>query len=143
METTDIRESFDLFDSNQMGSISLHEFKVALRALGFEKVDKAKVMELQEGFSRSPPGRVAYIDFLESVKLLTAHRDPMDSLMRTYKLVAGQSGKISAQDLQRVAAEVGEKISVAEIKSMISEFDRNLDGAIDYEEFRYIMSQAF
>ena len=34
-ELSDIQECFDLFDTKRSGNIDYHEFKIALRALGF------------------------------------------------------------------------------------------------------------
>jgi centrin-3 len=41
----EIKEAFDLFDAEQTMSISYHELKVILRALGFE-VRKSEVVQL-------------------------------------------------------------------------------------------------
>lgn len=49
----EIREAFDLFDTDKDGGIDYHELKVAMRALGFD-MKKAEVLRiLQEGDTRS------------------------------------------------------------------------------------------
>ena len=59
----DIREAFDLFDTNGVGTIDVKELKVALRALGFEprKEDiKKLILEVDSDGS----GRVDFHAFL-------------------------------------------------------------------------------
>lgn len=41
----EIREAFDLFDTDKDGAIDYHELKVAMRALGFD-LKKAEVLKL-------------------------------------------------------------------------------------------------
>lgn len=41
----EIREAFDLFDTDKDGAIDYHELKVAMRALGFD-LKKAEVLDI-------------------------------------------------------------------------------------------------
>lgn len=63
-------------------------------------------------------------------------RDPRDEIMRAFELFdEGGKGKITLQDLRRVARELGEGLQEEELTAMIEEFDLDGDGAIGREEF--------
>ena len=49
----EIKEAFDLFDSEKTGQLDYHELKVAMRALGFEKTKKKEVLELMKEYGRN------------------------------------------------------------------------------------------
>ena len=46
-------------------------------------------------------------------------------------------------DLKSIAENLGEILPEEEIQAMIEEFDRDLDGHLNFAEFKYIMMQAF
>ena len=52
----EIKEAFDLFDSEKAGKIDYHELKVAMRALGFEDTKKAEVLQLMREYDRAETG---------------------------------------------------------------------------------------
>ena len=60
----EIKEAFDLFDTNKTGTIDYHELKVAMRALGFD-VKKPEVVELMNEYDREGTGSIEYQDFLD------------------------------------------------------------------------------
>ena len=60
----EIKEAFDLFDTDKIGAIDYHELKVAMRALGFD-VRKQEVIGLMKEYDRDNTGRIEYPDFLE------------------------------------------------------------------------------
>ena len=60
----ELREAFDLFDSDKTGSIDLHELKVLMRALGFD-VKKPDVIKMVHEVDPSNNGTVDYNQFLE------------------------------------------------------------------------------
>jgi len=67
----ELREAFDLFDSDKTGSIDLHELKVLMRALGFD-VKKPDVIKMVHEVDPSNNGTVDYNQFLE----LSTFRSP-------------------------------------------------------------------
>lgn len=60
----EIKEAFDLFDTEKSGTIDYHELKVVMRALGFD-VRKNEVLQLMREYDRDETGRVEYPDFVE------------------------------------------------------------------------------
>jgi len=52
------------------------------------------------------------------------------------------SGKITLEDLRRVADELGEEISDEELRNMIARADTNEDNAISKDEFLAIMLRS-
>ena len=60
----ELKEAFELFDADKVGSIDLHELKVLMRALGFD-VKKADVIKLVHDVDPNNEGTVVYEQFLE------------------------------------------------------------------------------
>ena len=60
----EIKEAFELFDTDKNGSINAHEMKVAMRALGFE-VKKEEVLKIMKDVDREGTGQISFSDFLE------------------------------------------------------------------------------
>ena len=60
----EIKEAFDLFDTDKTGTIDYHELKVAMRALGFA-VKKQEVLNIMREYDREGTGQIEYPDFLE------------------------------------------------------------------------------
>ena len=62
-QLNDVQECFDLFDIKRCGNIDYHEFKIAMRALGF-KLTREEVIMVVRKYDRSGSGRVDYDTFL-------------------------------------------------------------------------------
>lgn len=138
----EIKEAFDLFDTDKSGSIDYHELKVAMRALGFD-VKKAEVLKLMKEYDRNETGQVTYADFLDIMTQKISERDPEEEIRKAFQLFDDDgSGAISLKNLRRVSKELGESLSDDELQAMIEEFDKNGDGVIDIEEFLSIMKQT-
>ncbi|CDJ61890.1 hypothetical protein EMWEY_00046000, partial [Eimeria maxima] len=60
----EIKEAFQLFDSEKSGKMDYHELKVAMRALGFE-VKKAQVQEIMRSYDKQNTGFITQSDFEE------------------------------------------------------------------------------
>ncbi|KAF4637946.1 hypothetical protein G7Y89_g130 [Cudoniella acicularis] len=155
----EINEAFGLFDLDKDQRIDYHEFKVALKALGFD-LPKSEIIDLltQHGISPDAPAppsqssrpqqQLAQQSSNPSRLLLTlqafqsvaagliAQRDPRDEILRAFALFDTEDkGMISIEDLRRVARELGEGLEEDELQAMIEEFDLEGKGGVGREEF--------
>ncbi|KAH8668082.1 hypothetical protein BGZ60DRAFT_431372 [Tricladium varicosporioides] len=154
----EINEAFGLFDLDKDQRIDYHEFKVALKALGFD-LPKAEIIDLltQHGIppSNPPPapsssrphqqppppqnpGRLLLtLQAFQSIAAgLISQRDPRDEILRAFALFDTEDkGMINIEDLRRVARELGEGLEEDELQAMIEEFDLEGKGGVGREEF--------
>lgn len=136
----EIKEAFELFDTDKDKEIDYHELKVAMRALGFE-VKKVDVLKILKDYDREGTGKITFEDFREVVTDRILERDPKEEILKAFKLFDDdESGKISLRNLRRVARELGEDMTDEELRAMIDEFDTDGDGEINQEEFVSIMT---
>lgn len=68
----EIREAFQLFDMNHDGMLDYHEFKVALRALGFD-ASKKEVLDIIHKFDTDDTNLISYDNFYLAGMLRDAH----------------------------------------------------------------------
>ena len=138
----EIKEAFDLFDTDGSGSIDSKELKVAMRALGFEP-RKEEVKRMISEMDKDGSGTIEYPEFEEMMASKMAERDPREEILKAFKLFDDENtGKISFKNLKRVARELGENMTDEELMEMIEEADRDGDGEISQEEFLRIMKKT-
>ncbi len=58
----EIKEAFELFDTDKDGAVDYHELKVAMRALGFD-MKKAEVLKVLRDNDKSGHGLMEFEDF--------------------------------------------------------------------------------
>jgi centrin-1 len=138
----EIKEAFDLFDTDGSGFIDGKELKVAMRALGFEpKKDEVQKMIAEVDVDGS--GQIHYDDFVKLMTIKIMNRDPQEEILKAFRLFASDNPSgITFKDLKRVSRELGEKMSDEELQEMIDEADRNGDGVVDEQEFLRIMKKT-
>lgn len=140
---TDIKDAFDLFDPDGTGIIATKEFKVAMRALGFEPT-KEELKKLITDVDPEGLGKLSYEDFLKVITIKMSEKDSKDEILQAFRLFDDDdTGKISFKNLKRVARELGENLTDEEIQEMIDEADKDGDGEISQEEFLRIMKKAY
>lgn len=84
------------------------------------------------------PGRLQLTlpSFQNIAAQLISERDPRDEILRAFQLFdADDKGKITLDDLRRVARELGEGLEEEELVAMIEEFDLEGKGGVGREEF--------
>ena len=102
-QTQEIREAFDLFDTDGSGRIDAKELKVAMRALGFEP-SKEEVRRLIAEVDRDGGGQVEFAEFLVMMTTKMGERDSREEMIKAFRLFDDdETGKISFRNLKRVA----------------------------------------
>merc|ERR1711964_874667 len=141
-QKSEIKEAFDLFDTDGSGTIDAKELKVAMRALGFEP-KKEEIKKMIADVDTDGSGTIDFNEFLGMMTAKMSERDPMEEIIKAFRLFDDdETGKISFKNLKRVAKELGENMTDEELQEMIDEADRDGDGEINEEEFLRIMKKT-
>ncbi|KAH6565869.1 hypothetical protein BASA60_009728 [Batrachochytrium salamandrivorans] len=91
----EIREAFDLFDTDGSGTIDVKELKVAMRALGFEP-KKEEIKKMMMDIDKSGSGMIDFNEFLELMTAKMADKDSREEILKAFKLFDDdETGKIS------------------------------------------------
>ena len=140
-EVYEIKEAFNLFDTDKSGTIDVQEFKDALNNLGLDDNNGAFV-QLLDNIDANKSGKV---DFDEFVNLLTVHGSDLttkEDLERVYTYFLGddKGDKIDINHLRDVCELLGEKLSDEELEEMIFRADTDKDGKVSFDEYYNIMT---
>ena len=96
----ELKEAFNLFDTDNNGQIDAKELKAALRALGFQ-VKKAEVRKMISDIDRDEAGTVSFDDFVELMTGRMSERDSKEEIAKVFSLFDHENtGKISFRDLK-------------------------------------------
>ncbi|KAJ1459351.1 hypothetical protein M885DRAFT_511254 [Pelagophyceae sp. CCMP2097] len=140
-EMEEIREAFNLFDTEGKGSIDIKELKAAFRALGFQ-VKKAEIRRMMQDVDKESSPTVLFDEFVEMATPKMQSRDTREEIMKVFSLFDDdQTGAISFRNLKRVANELGENLTDEELQEMVDEADRDGDGLINEDEFFRVMKK--
>jgi len=136
----EIKEAFNLFDTEGKGNIDVRELKAAFRALGFQ-VKKAEIRQMFIDMDKDlSSATITFDEFVEMVTPRMQNRDSREEIMKVFALFDDDNtGAISFKNLKRVATELGENLTDEELQEMIDEADRDGDGVINEEEFYRVM----
>ena len=112
----EIREAFNLFDTDHSGSIDYRELKAAMRALGFE-VKKEELRKMITDIDADGSGQIEFPEFLEMMTGKMGEKDTKEEILKVFKLFDDDNtGKISFKNLKRVAKELGENMTEEELQ---------------------------
>lgn len=141
-QKADIKEAFDLFDTEGTGVIDIKELKVAIRALGFEP-KKEDIKKMVADVDKEGTGKISYADFLQLMTMKMTEKDSNEEILKAFRLFDDDdTGTISFKNLKRVAKELGENLTDEELKEMIEEADLDGDGEVNQDEFLRIMKKT-
>merc|ERR1712183_490436 len=143
-QQNEIKEAFELFDTDGSGSIDTKELKVAMRALGFEPKQE-EIAKMIGDVDDDGSGTIKYPEFLKMMTFKILNRDPKEEILKAFKLFTGEdkwNQRVSFKHLQRVAKELGERMTDEELQEMIDEADTDGDGEVNEEEFLRIMKKT-
>lgn len=138
----EIREAFDLFDTDGTGHIDVKELKVTMRALGFEP-KKEDIKKILMDLGKDGNSSIDYNDFYQIMEIKMSERDDKAEMEKAFRLFDDDNtGKISFKNLKRICQEIDDVINDEELQEMIDEADRDGDGQVNLQEFLRIMKKS-
>ena len=141
-QKNEIKEAFDMFDTAGFGVIEAKELKVALRALGFTPT-KEEIKKLIAESGEGDSMRVDFQQFLEILILKMSERDSPSELDKAFALFdVNADGFIDLEDLEKVAAELGEEMSREELQEMIRGANKGDAGYVNPINFAAILNKS-
>ena len=121
------------------GAIDPKELKAAMQSLGFE-AKNATVYSMIRDISGEES--ITFDRFLELMSSKIGDTDSAEDINKVFDLFdTDGKGRITLTDLQRVARELGENMSEAELLEMVERADRDGDNQITREDFYQIMTR--
>eukprot|EP00588_Corethron_pennatum_P013218 CAMPEP_0194268934 /NCGR_PEP_ID=MMETSP0169-20130528/3190_1 /TAXON_ID=218684 /ORGANISM="Corethron pennatum, Strain L29A3" /LENGTH=170 /DNA_ID=CAMNT_0039010391 /DNA_START=199 /DNA_END=707 /DNA_ORIENTATION=+ len=141
-EVEEIREAFNLFDTDGSGKIDPKELKDAMQSLGFDAKNQS-VYRMIDGLDKEGKGSIEFDEFLDVMTAnLPKNTESREDVQKIFNLFDEDNrGTITFHKLKRVADELGENMTDAELQEMIDRADSDKDGEINFEDFYSIMTK--
>ena len=111
----EIKEAFDLFDSDGGGTIDPAELKAAMTSLGFEAKNQT-IYQMISDLDEDGSGAIDFDEFLDMMTARMSDKDSREDIQKVFKLFDDdRSNTISIHNLRRVARELGETMDDSEL----------------------------
>ncbi|KAL4493467.1 hypothetical protein ABPG72_007475 [Tetrahymena utriculariae] len=136
-EIEEIREAFNLFDTEGSGKIDPRELKAAMQSLGFENKNPTiygMIADLE-----STGTEIDFEDFLDAITSKLGDKESREGISKIFELFDDdQTKSITLKNLMRVAKELGETMTQEELAEMLERAASN-SREITPEDFYNIM----
>ena len=140
-EIEEIKEAFDLFDTDGSGSIDPKELRAAMQSLGFEAKNQT-IYQMITDLDKNKSGNIDFEEFLDMMTARMSDKDTREDVNKVFRLFDDDtSGSITIRNLRRVARELGETMTDEELQEMVERADTNGDGAVSMDDFYNIMTK--
>merc|ERR1719172_454781 len=112
-----------------------------MQSLGFEAKNQT-IYQMIGDIDKDGNGRIDFDEFLDMMTAKMSDKDTKEDIQKVFNLFDDdQTGQISLRNLKRVAKELGETMSDAELLEMIERADMDNNNEICFEEFYTIMTK--
>ena len=140
-EIEEIKEAFDLFDTDGSGAIDPKELKAAMQSLGFEAKNQT-IFQMISDLDKNKSGTIDFEEFLDMMTARMSDKDTREDIAKVFRLFDDDNtGTITLRNLRRVARELGETMTDEELQEMVDRADSNGDGAVTLDDFFNIMTK--
>jgi Ca2+-binding EF-hand superfamily protein len=143
-EVEEIRNAFQLFDTNNTGKISPADLKQAMQSLGFDTRNPTiynMIAELETN-DAAKQGGVSFDTFLDAVNYKLGDKESREGIRRIFDLFIDDpdTKTITINALKKVSKELGENMRPEELTEMLTRASKN-GVEITFEEFYDIMTK--
>ncbi len=143
-EVDEIKQAFDLFDTNGTGRIDPKELKAAMQSLGFDTKNPTIFQLIAELDTpdASKKGGIDFDSFVEAINNKLGDKETKEGIRRIFDLFIDDpnSDTITLASLRRIARELGEQMSNEELKDMLERASSN-GTELSFDEFYDIMTK--
>ncbi|XP_044462327.1 probable calcium-binding protein CML20 [Mangifera indica] len=138
----EIKEAFELFDTDGSGTIDAKELNVAMRALGFE-MNEEQIKQMIADVDKDGSGAIDFDEFVHMMTTKIGERDSKEELMKAFHIIdQDNNGKISVADIKKIAKELDLNFTEQEINEMVEEADKDHDGEVGIDDFIRMMKKT-
>ena len=138
-EIEEIREAFNLFDTDGSGAIDYKELKAAMRALGFE-TKKEEMQRIIEEIDADGSGEIEFPEFMQMMTGKMGAVDSYEEIMKLFKKFdSSGKGYIDVGDVKSIAKQLGENMSEEDLENMIVQ--AGTDGKVSEQQFYEILTR--
>ena len=143
-EVDEIRQAFDLFDTNQTGKIDPRELKAAMQSLGFDTKNPTifqMIADLDTNDAQRRGG-IEFETFVDAINDKLGDKETREGIRRIFNLFIDDpsTDTITLTSLRRIAKELGEQMSSDELRDMLERASSN-GTELTFEEFYEIMTK--
>ena len=139
----DIKEAFELFDSNGDGKINVREIRGAMQSIGYDEKNPTVyevITELDNPRSKNSGG-ATFNDFCQTVNYRVPEKETTEDLRKVFNLFLDDpnSNTTSLESIKRVADELGENIEEIELNAMLNKASKS-GARLTFDDFVAIMT---
>jgi Ca2+-binding EF-hand superfamily protein len=143
-EVDEIRQAFELFDTNGTGRIDPKELKAAMQSLGFDTKNPViyQLIADLDTPENAKKGGIDFNTFVEAINDKLGDRSSREGIKRIFQLFIDDPSQdtISLSSLKRIAKELGEQMSADELRDMLERASSN-GQELTFDEFYEIMTK--
>ena len=143
-EVDEIKQAFDLFDTNGTGKIDPKELKAAMQSLGFD-LKNPTIFQLIADLDTPEAAKnwgIDFDNFVEAINNKLGDKESKEGIRRIFDLLIDDpnSDTITLNSLKKIARELGENMTAEELKDMLERASSN-GTELTFDEFYEIMTK--
>merc|ERR1712244_34166 len=140
-QNRELKEAFELFDTDSSGTIDMKELRAAMKALGYD-AQKEELKKIRFELDKDIGDEINFDEFLEIMTGRICKADTREDIDKIFRLFdEDNTGYITLRNLKKICQELGEDINDEELKEMIEEADKDGDGVVSTDDFWYMMKK--
>ncbi|XP_045506008.1 caltractin-like isoform X1 [Colias croceus] len=141
-QKNDLHQAFNLLDYNGEGKIKAEDFRVAIKALGYEPT-KEELQKMINGVDKGNTGKLSFENFETAIMRKIMSLDSDGDIMKSFRLFdMDDCGFINFENVKRVTQILDIYLSDQEIEEMIDDADKDFDGLISVQEFMRMIKNS-